>query len=222
MTSLAIDPLTPATIYAGTAMDGIYKSINAGANWTPINNGLLSLSVHNIVINPTVTSTIYAATSGGIYKSTDAGATWSYSGAGLIDPDVNVLVIDPRNPNLLYAGTASSGVFRSLNGGSFWLSASGGLTSSSLGILVTAMTIDPVSGTLYAATGESDVSTLYKSSNGTTWSFGWAGNGSHEFDCRGQHECLVCRDRWRFGRVCREVESYRNVGVRDLPWRLSK
>src|SRR5205814_5700916 len=70
---------------------------------------------------------------------------------------------------ILYAGTASVGVFRSLNGGSFWLSANGGLTSSSVGILVTTMTIDPATGTLYAATGESDVSTLYKSSNGTTW-----------------------------------------------------
>src|SRR5262245_20091181 len=169
VTTIAIDPLAPATIYAGTATDGIFKSINGGTNWTPINNGLDSLSVHNIAINPAVSATLYAATTGGIYKSTDAGATWSYSGAGLIDPDVNVLVIDPRNPNLLYAGTATSGVFRSLNGGSFWLSASSGLTSSSLGILVTAMAIDPVTGTLYTATGESDVSTLYKSSSGTAW-----------------------------------------------------
>jgi beta-propeller repeat-containing protein len=169
VTALAIDPLAPATVYAGTSTDGIFKTANGGASWIAINNGLLSLGVHSIAIHPTVTSTLYAATSGGIYKSTDGGASWFFASSGLFDPDVNVIVIDPRNPNLLYAGTASVGVFRSLNGGTFWLSANGGLTSSSLGILVTAMTIDPASGTLYAATGESDVSTLYKSSSGTTW-----------------------------------------------------
>jgi hypothetical protein len=169
VTALAIDRLAPATIYAGTTTAGVYKSIDAGTSWSAINNGLQSLSVHSIAIHPTITSTLYAGTPGGIYKSTDAGASWFFASSGLFDPDVNVVVIDPRNPNTLYAGTASVGVFRSLNGGNFWLAANGGLTSSSLGILVTAMTIDPNTGTLYAATGESNVSRLYKSSNGFTW-----------------------------------------------------
>jgi hypothetical protein len=31
--TLAIDPITPTTLYAGTYGDGVYKSVDAGANW---------------------------------------------------------------------------------------------------------------------------------------------------------------------------------------------
>ena len=37
---LAIDPVTPATIYAGTSGGGVFKSTNGGGNWGAINTGL--------------------------------------------------------------------------------------------------------------------------------------------------------------------------------------
>ncbi len=169
VTVLAIDPATPATVYAGAAGNGVYKSANAGASWVPVNNGLSSLGVRTLAIHPANPATIYAGTGGGIYRTTDAGASWAPVSSGLFDPNINAIVIDPRNPNLLFAATNSVGVFRSVNGGSFWLASNGGLSSSSLGILVSALTIDAGSGTLYAAIGESNVSRVYKSSNGITW-----------------------------------------------------
>src|SRR5262249_56148800 len=36
---IAFDPSTPATIYLGT-LRGVFKSVNGGDSWTPINNGL--------------------------------------------------------------------------------------------------------------------------------------------------------------------------------------
>ena len=37
---LAIDPITPATVYAATYGGGVFKSTNGGGNWNPINSGL--------------------------------------------------------------------------------------------------------------------------------------------------------------------------------------
>jgi len=42
---MAIDPSTPATLYAGTLASpftngGVFKSTNGGANWNAVNSGL--------------------------------------------------------------------------------------------------------------------------------------------------------------------------------------
>jgi hypothetical protein len=169
ISALAIDPVNPSTIYAGTDASGLYKSTNGGTSWTPVNNGLVTSAIHNILINASTPSTVYVTTAAGIYKSTDGAANWTSATAGLFDPNVNAVVMDPRNPNLLFAATNSVGIFRSLNGGTFWLASNGGLPSSSLGILVTALTMDPNTGTLYAAVADNNASRVYKSANGITW-----------------------------------------------------
>ena len=80
---LAIDPLTPSTLYAGTNGEGAFRSTDGGENWTTINNGLtISLpsygnvtNVFELVINPLTPSTIYAGTNNGlVFRSTDKGA----------------------------------------------------------------------------------------------------------------------------------------------------
>ena len=37
--ALAIDPTTPATLYAGT-YGGVFKSTNGGGDWSAVNTGL--------------------------------------------------------------------------------------------------------------------------------------------------------------------------------------
>jgi len=169
VTALAIDPATPTTIYAGTDGNGIYKSFNSGLTWFPINIGLPATPVRSIVIEPGSNNTIYAATSAGVYKSTTGGSAWSSSNTGFLDSNINVLVADPRTPNLLLAGTNSVGVFRSTNGGIVWSAANSGLTSSGSVTSVTALAIDPVTGTWYAAAGESNAMEVYRSTDGTNW-----------------------------------------------------
>ncbi len=169
VTTIAIDPSNSAAIYAGSDGNGIYKSLDGGATWTVVNNGLTSFDVHAIVIDPSSTSTLYAGTPAGLFKTLDGGNTWNSSGSGLLDPNVNALLIDPRNPKMLYAATSSIGIFRSLNGGLFWLAGNSGISSSSSGISATAITMDPTSGNFFAAAGEANALTIYKSSNGITW-----------------------------------------------------
>ncbi len=79
ISSLAIDPVNSNILYAATtdapyhdisSGRGIYRSINSGESWKPINNGLGVLYFNSLAIDPLDPSTIYAGSSGnGIYKS---------------------------------------------------------------------------------------------------------------------------------------------------------
>jgi hypothetical protein len=111
--SLAIDPATPTTIYAGNV--GVLKSTNSGGSW--INTGPANSAVTALVIDPATPTTLYAGTdSYGVYKSTNGGANWSWVSSGLTAADIRALAIDPKTPATVYAGT-SGGVFRSTNSG---------------------------------------------------------------------------------------------------------
>ncbi len=156
---IVLDPIDPNIVYVGTGDpnisgfpvigDGIYKSVNGGVTWTHV--GLTPQRiVSRIVIDPTNTSVIYAATMGlpfvrntdrGLYKSVDGGSTWNQilfisDDAGVID-----LVMDPSNPNVLYAagwnrirnnqesvttGQAAK-VYKTTDGGASWNILSNGL-----------------------------------------------------------------------------------------------
>ncbi len=68
--SLVVDPATPSTLYAGTVRAGVFKSTDAGANWRPMNAGLLdrfdlpALEVSKLAIDPVTPETLYAGVSG--------------------------------------------------------------------------------------------------------------------------------------------------------------
>jgi photosystem II stability/assembly factor-like uncharacterized protein len=64
----AIDPLDPATFYAGTS-EGVFKSSDGGASWNPANDGLYRL-VSTLAIAPASPRVVYAGTVGyGVYRS---------------------------------------------------------------------------------------------------------------------------------------------------------
>src|SRR5438552_18789692 len=56
--ALAIDPVTPTTLYAGTCDRGLLKSTDGGASWTA--TGLTEISVAAIEIGPKTPTTLYA------------------------------------------------------------------------------------------------------------------------------------------------------------------
>jgi photosystem II stability/assembly factor-like uncharacterized protein len=65
ISSLAIDPLYPNTIYAGTSGSGVFKSTDAGSTWSAVNFGLTTLVVQSLVIDPKDPNRVYAGTAGG-------------------------------------------------------------------------------------------------------------------------------------------------------------
>jgi len=164
VSALAIDPITPATLFAGTYGGGVFKSSNGGDSWTAINSGLTSSEVLGLAIDPQTPAILYARTFGAIFKSSNGGESWSGINAGLTNTEVFALAIDPRTPTTLYAGTFG-GVFKSNNGGGSWTAINNGLTTSHFDALV----IDPQTpATLYAGTMDFG---MFKSSNGgESWS----------------------------------------------------
>ncbi|NOT60503.1 MAG: DUF11 domain-containing protein, partial [Acidobacteria bacterium] len=87
--SLAMDPKNPSVIYAGTGEGfgnsdgnrgaGIFKTTNDGATWTRLAATTTEnfYYVNDLVISPTNSARIYAATETGVWRSLDAGATWT-------------------------------------------------------------------------------------------------------------------------------------------------
>ena len=159
--SLAIDPVTPSTLYAGT--DGaLYRSTDRGANWTAVNTGSVGEVVYSVVIDPATPSTVYAGISPGVYRSTDRGEHWTVLNTGLTDRSVNLLAIDPVTPSTLYAATFYS-LYRSTDRGDHWSEVRNGLTDND----VWSLAIDPrTPSTLYAGTR----SGVYRSTDrGDNW-----------------------------------------------------
>lgn len=143
--ALAIDPTTPATIYAGTnGNGGFFKSTDSGVNWTPMNTGLSggSFSVVNaVVIDAANPATIYAGhgfsgQGGGISKSINGGASWTQVNNGVPNTEITALVGDRTNSAKLYAATTTTGVLKTTNGGDSWTSANTGFWKTDVHALV--------------------------------------------------------------------------------------
>lgn len=59
--------------YMGGRQDGVFRSLNGGLTWHPLNEGLGSLRVHGIAAaNRGTSAVVYAATEGGVWRYGDA------------------------------------------------------------------------------------------------------------------------------------------------------
>jgi photosystem II stability/assembly factor-like uncharacterized protein len=161
--ALAIDPANPRIAYAAVGADELFKTTDGGATWSRTNVG----GVYRVVIDPSRSSTLYAAVAIGVMKSRDGGSTWARADAGLTF-GVGGLAIDPHTPDTLYAGTAI-GVFKTRDGGSHW-APTGLVQQAALATLSIAPT-SVISGdaaiatVTLAATQTSDVSIALSSSD---------------------------------------------------------
>lgn len=130
--SIAIDPSNPNILYAGgyyndgsTSYYKLYKSIDAGNNWTDI-TGIILGNPESILIDPGNPSKVYVGTGWGIFRSSDGGQTWQKNNGYAY---ASALAIDPSDSNILYAGCSKS-CYKSIDGGVNWTSYSGGLYGS--------------------------------------------------------------------------------------------
>jgi photosystem II stability/assembly factor-like uncharacterized protein len=77
ITALAMDPVNPDVVYAGTSGNGVFRSPDGGADWTPFNDGLTNLDVQVLVIPPERPDMLYASTSGGIFTISTGMTTFT-------------------------------------------------------------------------------------------------------------------------------------------------
>jgi len=124
---LTIDPNDHNILWAGTQdKRGIFRSLNGGATWTQMNNGVVEetgITFRGFTIEPGNSDVIYAAaeigswvwageertgrefgmTEGVVYKTTDGGQNWQEVWRG--DNLARYVWIDPRDVDVVYVST---------------------------------------------------------------------------------------------------------------------
>jgi photosystem II stability/assembly factor-like uncharacterized protein len=133
------DPDNPMVFYMGTAHGGVWKTVDAGANWRNVTDRFFKLaSVGAIEVSRSNPKLVYVGTGegnayqhttpgDGVWKSTDGGDTWMNVGLEKTRHIARVL-IHPTNPDIVYVaargdiyGTnADRGIFRTKDGGKTW------------------------------------------------------------------------------------------------------
>jgi photosystem II stability/assembly factor-like uncharacterized protein len=136
VSSILIDPSNPNIMYIATGDGdggatysiGVLKSTNAGSTWNTTGLSWIvsqGIRIHKLLMHPSNSSIIIAATSFGIYRSTDAGTNWVNTQAG----NIRDMEFKPGNPNILFA--ASTSFFKSTDNGQTFTLITNGLPSSS-------------------------------------------------------------------------------------------
>ncbi|MBS1555935.1 MAG: T9SS type A sorting domain-containing protein [Bacteroidetes bacterium] len=129
---LLVDPADPNknTWYAGSASGGVWKTTNAGANWTLITPDLTNLATTVLAMAASNPNTIYLGTGegfgnldgvqgNGMYKSADRGVTWSYLPSTANFDDINRAIVSPTNENVVVVA-AQTGIYKTTDGGQNW------------------------------------------------------------------------------------------------------
>jgi len=88
--------------------------------WTPVNDGLTSLTIQCIEPVQNISGTIYIGTIHGVFKTENGGKNWTQVNNGLTSRDTKCLAANPANGNLVFCGTWGNGVFKTADGGQNW------------------------------------------------------------------------------------------------------
>ncbi|MEW5956176.1 MAG: zinc-ribbon domain-containing protein [Chloroflexota bacterium] len=179
---IVIDPFKPDIIYVGGAAGEIYKSVDAGRNFTRLNFSV-GEGAFSLVAHPTQKDVYLAginAYDAGIIKI-ENGTDFRSVSIGLVfggaDSAYSAITYAPSDPTIVYAGSGyednrvAKGIFKSTNGGESWTSINNGLKINGITGFphyVKSIAVHPTQPDIvFAATG----SGLYKSvDGGASWS----------------------------------------------------
>jgi photosystem II stability/assembly factor-like uncharacterized protein len=129
----------PREAYFGAVGGGLWKTSDAGNNWAPVTDGLItSSSVGAVAVSESSPDIVWIGMGescirgnimpgDGVYKSTDAGKTWANAGFKNVDA-ISKIRIHPTNPDIVYVAafglyygpSDERGVFKTTDGGKTW------------------------------------------------------------------------------------------------------
>lgn len=118
--SVAIDPVNPDVIYAGT-WHLPWKTEDGGKTWHNIKKGVIDDSdVFSIVIDRAQPANIFISACSGIYRSDSAGELFrKIQGIPYSARRTRMLQMDPTDHNIVYAGT-TEGLWKTTDAGATW------------------------------------------------------------------------------------------------------
>ncbi len=136
---LAIDPLHPHYVYCGTLDQGLWQSVDAGANWEQTGAGISSRRVLAVAVSSLEqmngASIVYAGTEpSALFRSEDRGQSWRALPALLCLPSaltwsfpprpwtshIRWIVPDPLIADRLFVAVEAGALLRSLDSGQTW------------------------------------------------------------------------------------------------------
>jgi len=129
--ALVVDPQNKCVIFVGDEGGHIYKTSDCGRTWVISYTDQRSTErVTALTIDYTNGQTIYAALTGGdLFISTDSGVTWR--AAHRFNAVLQDIQVDPLTPGRLYVASVESGLARSDDSGTTWISLSKSLQNFS-------------------------------------------------------------------------------------------
>ncbi len=129
---ITFHPTDPNIIYIGTPAGGLWKTTDDGISWSNLCNGLPSIGISGIAINPNNTDNIYILTgdgdggntySFGVMVTYNGGLTWEETGFSWTAMNYirgYKLLMHPYNPNLLFVA-CNYGIYRTDDAGVTWI-----------------------------------------------------------------------------------------------------
>ncbi len=138
ITGIIQNPKDKHIWYARCDVAGIFKSIDKGENWSPINNGMdrwYHHSVRSLAIHPTKPDILYRCSGdfrggslmGSIHKSKNGGDSWKevntkvgYFGNGPARMFGELIQVDPHYPNKVLTAGREGGIWLSEDEGENW------------------------------------------------------------------------------------------------------
>ena len=132
---IAFHPAKANVLWIGTPGGGVWKTEDSGLTWFPLGDGLSTLAISDIAVDPNNPDIIYIATGDfdtggltssnaqGVFKSSNGGETWSVTGL-VLEPNFSYsllrkIIINPNNSDQLIAA-GRGGIWVSKDAGVKW------------------------------------------------------------------------------------------------------
>ncbi|MCK7590976.1 glycosyl hydrolase [Subsaxibacter sp. CAU 1640] len=138
ISDIAVNPNNPYEYYVASAAGGVWKTVNAGNEYTPIFDGEGSFSIGCVTIDPNNSNVVWVGTGennnqrsvnygDGVYKSTDAGVSWKNMGLKTSE-HIGRIVVHPDNSDVVYVAAigplwskgGERGLYKTTDGGITW------------------------------------------------------------------------------------------------------
>ncbi|HXP86429.1 MAG TPA: hypothetical protein VN841_17000 [Bryobacteraceae bacterium] len=110
ITTIAVDPSSTSTLYAGARASGLWKTTDGGAHWEPLTDALPTVNINAVAVDPNSPAHVFIASPAGIFGSRDGGHVWTLlNGQDLkgLGNDGGAFIVESFRPTIL-AGTLAA------------------------------------------------------------------------------------------------------------------